>query len=113
MSEVQSLWRGIVQRPAGGWGVSVRPEVRDAVVALVACKRGVAPADILSKSRRQHITQARQEVMWRLRAIRGAGGRPKHSYPLIARSLGLGDHTTVIHGVRAHERRLLEQGERV
>jgi len=58
--------------------------------------------DISGRSRRRPIVMARQECMW---VMRSAG----MSYPLIGRFLRR-DHTTVLHGVRQHERTRLTQG---
>ena len=113
MSDIQpaSLWRHDTLRrdtPTGGYGVAVRPEVRDEIIAEVAPKYGVRSAEVLATGVRQRrvISHARHEVMWRLRAIKGPDGRPKHSLPLIARSLNLIDHTSVLFGIRAHAARL-------
>lgn len=102
-----SLWPGrALSYPSGGWGVRVSPEARDAILNETAAKHGLAPDRVMSKSRSPNVAQARQEVMWRLRALTAADGRPKHSYPAIGRALGGLDHTTVLHGVRAHAARL-------
>lgn len=113
MSDVQpvSLWRHdtIQHRPTGGYGVNVRPEDRDAIIIAVAAERGVKPYEILGQSRIRPIAQARQEVMWRLRQITTSDGAPKHSFPAIAKAMGGLDHTTVLHAVKAHAKRLAAQ----
>lgn len=52
------------------------------------------------------VGHARQEACWRLRDITRPDGRPRLSYPRIAQIVGLKDHTSVLAGVRAHERRM-------
>lgn len=77
------------------------------IVADVAKKHKVSVKDILGISRFRHIVIARQEAMWRVRneiIVRGA----PISLPEIGRRFGGRDHSTVIHSMRAHERRLRE-----
>ncbi len=50
--------------------------------------------------RRRKIAHARAAVAAHLRAL-----TPRPSYPMIARLVGVADHTSVIHMVRAHARR--------
>ena len=70
-------------------------------VLLDTCYRlYVDPSDILSTSRKQPLCQKRQEVMFELFTQ-----CPHVSYPGIGRILKR-DHTTVVHGVRAHCERL-------
>jgi chromosomal replication initiation ATPase DnaA len=88
--------------------VTIRPEVRDAMIEFVAPRYGVTLADVMGKSRIRPIAYARQEVMWRLRNIKGPDGQPRHSFPAIARALGMMDHTSIVHGVLAYEKRLAE-----
>lgn len=107
-AEVLSIWKGPV-RLDSGYGVRVSKAVRDAILSEVAPKYGVTPEHILSKRVFRPYVQARHEVMWRLRDLKAADGKPKHSLPAIALSLGLGDHTTVLNGVRRHEERMAEQ----
>lgn len=56
----------------------------------------------MSRSRKASIAQARQEVFYRLREL----DQPP-SLPQIGQWMGL-DHTTVLHGLRAHARRRAE-----
>lgn len=65
----------------------------------VACRHNLNPSDIKSASRMGHIVRARQEAMYRLRK------RLRISYPQIAKIVGRQDHTTAVHGVRAHAKR--------
>jgi chromosomal replication initiation ATPase DnaA len=71
----------------------------------VALDRGVSFDDLVMPgdvpgARAFAIAHPRQEAMWRMRQ---AG---KWSLPQIGRFLGERDHTTVLSGIRAHQKRL-------
>lgn len=68
-------------------------DIRDAV--CLGC--GVSVAEIMSRSRVRRIVHARQEVFWLAREAGKSTGE-------IGRFFGF-DHTTVMHGCRAHEHR--------
>lgn len=71
----------------------------DKAIARARLKhRGVSQAELLSPTRRRKIAHARQHAMWLLR-------QEGYSYPQIGRAFGGRDHTTALHGVRAHEAR--------
>jgi len=62
-------------------------------------------ADMQASNRGNELTcRARQAVMYRLRRELG------WSTPRIGRFLGDRHHTTIINGIRAHERRMKEEG---
>lgn len=82
-----------------GFGSPLRPTPRQ-IVEAVAIKNGLTRAEIMSKSRYRSIVYPRQEAMWQLRR------QTRLSLPQIARHVGVKDHTTVLHGVRAHEKRM-------
>lgn len=87
------------------WLPIVRPTPRQ-IMRRVAQLRGITVDDIIGESRKRPIAHARQETMWELRQ------RTRLSLPHIGLMLGGRDHTTVLHGVRAHEARMAErQGE--
>jgi hypothetical protein len=67
-------------------------------------KRNIDLEIIKSRERLHKIAVLRQELMWTLREVK-INGRPRYTYPQIAKFLRR-DHTTVIHGVRAHEQRI-------
>ena len=67
-------------------------------------KRNVDLKVIMSRERLHKIAVLRQELMWTLRQVK-INGRPRYSYPQIAKFLRR-DHTTIIYGVRAHEQRI-------
>ncbi len=74
------------------------PTIRD-IIRQVAKKHGITVVDILSERRARRFAWARQEVYWR------ASKETLASLPLIARATRRADHTTVLHGIRAHEKR--------
>ncbi|WP_406853510.1 helix-turn-helix domain-containing protein [Alsobacter sp. KACC 23698] len=70
--------------------------IRDAI----CMKYGVKLRMLLSRSRKIVPMLARHEVMWELRQ------RTNWSYKRIARFMNRQDHTAVIYGIAAHQRRL-------
>jgi chromosomal replication initiation ATPase DnaA len=81
-----------------------------AVLADVSERHGVAPYDITGPSRLREIVHARQEVAWKVRKAQDALGKPRFSLPQIGTWLGGRDHTTILHAIRAHEKRRGGQG---
>lgn len=77
-----------------------KPARPRAIIMEIAIRHGVAPIDIFSRARFNHISLARQEVCYRLRFDLG------YSYPRIARCVGWTDHTSALYAVRSHMRRL-------
>lgn len=67
-------------------------------------ERNVDLKVIMSREQLHKIAVLRQELMWILREVK-INGRPRYSYPQIAKFLRR-DHTTIIYGVRAHEQRI-------
>ena len=76
------------------------------IIRTVAAKHGLTTDDLTGPARFKTIAHARQEAMWELRL------RTKLSTTQIGQRLGDRDHTTVLHGLRAHERRLSEAQEK-
>lgn len=72
------------------------------VIEDVALKYDVSCESILGEGRTQEVVEARQEVMWVLRA-RGL------NYCAIGRRLNR-DRTTVVHGIKAFEKRKTLRG---
>lgn len=70
------------------------------IIAEVAKKYALTYVDLISRRRTRKLVWPRQEAMWRCLKETTA------SYPEIGRAIGGRDHTTVIHGVRAHEARM-------
>jgi chromosomal replication initiation ATPase DnaA len=81
------------------------------IVAFVAHHRGVSSAEIISPTRLGDIVRARQEVMYLARQQTFSDGRHRYSFTMIGKLLGGRDHTTVLHGVRQHGKRLDEWRE--
>lgn len=75
--------------------VSPSQATRD-IIKAVADRHKVSMADMMSESRQYWITHPRHEAMYEVFVQ-----RPKLSYPEIGRLFGR-DHTSVLHGVRAH-----------
>lgn len=71
----------------------------DDIIATVAEVFGVAPADILSQSRRAAIVEARHAAMYLARTLLGA------SLPAIAQAFDKAHHATVLHAIRKIETR--------
>jgi len=94
MGAVLSLWKGMIRTD---------PTMAE-IVAQVAAEYGVTVDDIKSVWRTPEIVRPRQDAMWRLRQ------QGRWTLPQIGRFLNR-DHSTVILGIRAHERRLGQNGE--
>jgi chromosomal replication initiation ATPase DnaA len=101
MTEMLSLWRGWIGRPPARTAV--------AIAGTVAEAHGLTLQALRTASRRADIARARQEAMAALRAQTRPDGRPRYSFPWIARFFAL-SHPTVIHGVRTHRRRVASDG---
>ena len=71
-----------------------------ALLDEVCERRGVLPHEVCGQSRTLGVCHARHELWWR---IRNDPAR-HYSYAEIAR-LFRRDHTTVLHGIQAHEER--------
>ena len=76
------------------------------ILEEVSKKYGVSAEQILSSSRVRPIPYARWEAMWIMNKHKVSGAKPNWSHMFIARSLGLRNHTSVIYGIREHEKRM-------
>ena len=65
----------------------------------IAQKHGISFKSMISKNRNKYFVIARHEAMWEMHKM-------GISYPRIGIILGGRDHTTCMHGVRQHEKRL-------
>ena len=72
----------------------------------VARRHGVPTSEIFGDRRFRPIVHARQEVAWRLARLRHPDGSRRFSLPQIGQWLGGKDHTTILHAIRAHEKRM-------
>ena len=80
-------------RPLGAAAVRV-------IKQKIGQRHGVTVAAIDGPRRFRQLVLARQEAMYHTARL-----LPHFSYPIIGRYFGLRDHTTVIHGARAHAAR--------
>lgn len=71
----------------------------------VAEKHGLTVVELRSARRSKYVVRARHEAFWRCRQETTA------SLPQIGRHLGGKDHTTVLHGIRMHEKRMREAAD--
>ena len=70
-----------------------------AIAADVCARHGLSHEDLVGYDRSRRATWPRQEFMY---LARTAKRRIRHSYPAIGLYLGGRDHTTALHGARAH-----------
>ena len=75
----------------------------DVIIYRVAKAHEISVADIKGSCRKKYIVAARQEAAWRLREER------KLTLNQIGSLLGHKDHTTILHAIKAHEKRLAER----
>ena len=86
----------------------MRTSVAD-IVRETAAKHGLSVAVLLGHCRQRAYAWPRQEAMYRVFTE-----CPHISYPEAGRRLGGRDHTTILHGVRAHcKRNGIEYGDAV
>lgn len=100
MNAVLSLYRGVIDveaKPQKGRRLSEATFNR--VLMDVAAHADVLAIAIVSDSRARHIAHPRQELMWRLHRL-------GYSTLEIGRLLKR-DHSTVVHGIRAHKARMI------
>jgi hypothetical protein len=75
------------------------------IVEMVALRHNLTPETVrASRSRMRHIIHARQEAAWIVRT------KLEWSYPSIAAFFGWSDHTSAMHAVAAHARRMGARG---
>lgn len=82
------------------WLPASKPTAKQ-IIAHVAQRRGLTVEDLTGPGKVKRVAHARHEAMWEIRQ------RTTLSFPQIASRLNRKDHTTALHGVRAHEARLL------
>lgn len=94
-----SLWKGVV--------IPIQPtrrQIMDEIVAYCAEAHGVPLQLMRRPAQHDHrLSRARQEAMYHIYAYEWS------TLPMIARYMGLTHHTSVLHGVRQHKRRLDQQ----
>lgn len=80
--------------------VPPQPITMHVIIAQVAAQYGLTYTQILARRRHRPIVHARQYAMWRCQR------ETRASLPEIGRYFGGYDHTTVLHAIRAHEKRM-------
>lgn len=103
MRQYLSLWKGLVR--AYSPRIRVTRRVADEILDEVCSEYAVRRQELLGVSRTAGIVEARHDAMWRFRQCRNEYGDPLYGYPELGRIFNR-DHTTIIHGVRAHQRRM-------
>jgi len=76
------------------------------IIKVVAEEFDLTMVDMSKATHKWRISRPRQAAMYAVRTM-----RPDMSYPMIGRIFGLRDHTTIIHGVRAVQRRIEQDPE--
>ena len=74
----------------------------ETIILAVAAEFGVRTIDVRSQRRNRAAVRARHTGMWLARHLTPC------SYPEIGRLFGRRDHTTVMHGVKAIDRHMLD-----
>jgi hypothetical protein len=90
------------------WRQSLPPKARAAIQA-VAAAHGLTYGELTLPHQFRGsaaVCLARHEAYHAVRSIKTAAGEPVFSYPQIGAFFGGRDHSTIIHGVQAHEQRL-------
>lgn len=75
------------------------------IVREVCEKHGLTIAEVRARRKKRELVRARHEIMWRCRK------ETTFSLPAIAKFLGNFDHTSVMHGISKHERRMKEEAQ--
>lgn len=73
------------------------------VILDCACEAGLDSIDLVGASRKIMHSVPRQKAMWLMKTELGM------SLPAIGRRLGGRDHTTILHGIRRHEKRMEDE----
>lgn len=76
----------------------------------VARDHAITLEELRGPSRRRVFAYPRQDLFWRARQVKRPDGTNRYSYTQIGFFCGRRDHTTVLHGERAHAARM-EAGE--
>lgn len=90
-------------------GLSIPPRrpTMKTIATAVAAKYGSSVEELMSDARQRAVVWPRQEAMWLMREEKAVNGKPRYSLPQIGHFFGR-DHTTALHAIRAHEKRLAE-----
>jgi chromosomal replication initiation ATPase DnaA len=77
------------------------------IIADTALAHGLRVADLKGHDLARKIVRARQEAMWAAREVKRPDGRNRYSFPQIGAAFNR-DHSTVVHGAKAHRDRIAE-----
>lgn len=75
------------------------------LITAFSHKTGISVSALRSSTRTKEIAHARQDFMREAHNIRLSNGRRAYSLTVIGRFLGNRDHTTILYGIRASEKR--------
>jgi chromosomal replication initiation ATPase DnaA len=75
-------------------------DIVNQIVSEVCAREGLTVADIISPKRKRKFCRPRHEIWWRVYE------ETDMSMPDIACRFGRSDHTTIKHGIEAHEQRM-------
>jgi chromosomal replication initiation ATPase DnaA len=78
------------------------PHLGHRIARAIAKLHRISFTDLCSHRRAAHLVAARQHAMYEIKK------NTKMSLPAIGKILGGRDHTTIIHGIKQHEKRLKE-----
>lgn len=101
LSQIKTIGRGLAGDPVQKRWREPLATGRDIqrTIWKVAKKHGIGVEQLIGQCRARHFVAARQEACYELHKM-------GLSYPAIGRRLGDRDHTTIIHGVRQHIKRM-------
>lgn len=105
VQQVRQQWPVPAVAPPPPVAVEKLPEFHtaaDRIIAEVADKHGLTVSEVKATRRKAKIVDARYECFYRL------SKETEMSLPMLGRKMGGYDHTTVLHGIRTHERRMEE-----
>lgn len=106
VQHVRQQWPVFTASPVA---VETKPDFQtaaDMIIREVAAKHGLTVWEVKATRRKVKIVDARYEAFFRL------SKETAMSLPMIGRKLGGYDHTTVLHGIRMHEKRMVEGYQR-
>lgn len=83
-----------------------RGDTMRAIATAVADAYGLTLEDLKGQCRARSHAWPRQDAMWRMRQVLNNEGLHRYTLPQIGAFLGGRDHTTIMHGVKAHGKRL-------
>lgn len=92
----------VISNVIGAARRSAAPSVQE-ILRQVATNYGVTPGELTGRETRRAVSNARHAAYFEVKRL-----RPWLSLPALGRIFGR-DHTTILHGIRAHKARLLKE----